>query len=125
MSKKPDTASALAGILKAKRGDDNARRAGGGGRAACRSDIPPPPPCPAACPPPAVERRQRRAAGIAPAKSSDKANYSQFSVYLRKDTRKKVGRASGRCRFRARISANWCNRFWSNGLRHVPEYLST
>ena len=26
-------------------------------------------------------------------KSSDKANYSQYSVYLRKDTRKKVGRA--------------------------------
>ena len=98
MTKKPDTASALAGILKARRGDD--------APAAPRADAPaveppptravePPPPSPAppaaplpvAAPPPPTARPFRRGG-----KSSDKANYAQYSLYLRKDTRKKVGR---------------------------------
>ena len=94
MSKKPDTASALAGILKAKRGDDPAT-----------ADAPPvdslpapetpPPPSPAPLPPAAHPAENQPATRRRPhtGKSSDKANYSQYSVYLRKDTRKKVGRA--------------------------------
>jgi hypothetical protein len=94
MSKKPDTASALAGILRAKRGDE--------------SDVEPTPPAaiapvvivptppspalppapPVAITSPAIPDKKTRGG-----KSSNKATFSQFSVYLRKDTRKKVGRA--------------------------------
>ncbi len=102
MSKKPDTASALAGILKAKRGDD------------VTADVAPPvavrpapetplPPSPALLPvvPSPVENQPVARVEIQPVarkkpprgKSADKANYSQFSVYLRRDTRKKVSRA--------------------------------
>ncbi len=95
MSKKPDTASALAGILKAKRGDDGT--ASQPAAVLVRSEPETPlPPSPAPLPPATLvaaamppEARGKARSG----KSSDKANYSQFSVYLRKDTRKKVGRA--------------------------------
>lgn len=94
MSKKPDTASALAGILKAKRGDDLPAEETPSAAIRAEPDTTPPP-SPAPLPPaPAPAENQ----SIAPkrahtGKSSDKANYSQYSVYLRKDTRKKVGRA--------------------------------
>lgn len=91
MSKKPDTASALAGILKARRGEDspvdNAAVV-----AAPSEPAPPPPPSPAPLPVAtssnanAVEKRVRSG------KSSD-PKYGQFSVWIRKDTRKKAGRA--------------------------------
>lgn len=95
MSKKADTASALAGILRAKRGDDvTAPESAPGMSDPTPIDQPPPSPAPLPRPPspvtPRVERPPpRRRAG----KCSDKANYSQCSVYLRKDTRKKVKRA--------------------------------
>lgn len=105
MSKKPDTATALASILKAKRGEElppaplvTASAEPDPGPAPAPAPEPPPaaPPSPApSLPPPVAEApkpetlRPFRRGG----KSSDKANYSQFSVYLRRDTRKKVGRA--------------------------------
>jgi hypothetical protein len=83
MSRKPDTAAALAGILKAKRGDDHPVVSAPPAAAPAAPEIQPPPsPAPAA----AVERKGRGG------KSSD-PNYSQFSVYLPKLLRKKVGRA--------------------------------
>ena len=94
MSKKPDTASALAGILKARRGDDAAaadpppvETPEKPEPAVAPSPAPPSPPVSQAPAPPTVERKPRGG------KSSDKATYDQFSVYLRKDTRKKVKRA--------------------------------
>jgi hypothetical protein len=95
MSKKPDTASALAGILQAKRGDDRADNP------APPLAVPPEPethplPSPAPLPPAAMPATEKPQAAIRKArsgKSSDKANYSQYSVYLRKSIRKKVGRA--------------------------------
>jgi hypothetical protein len=95
MSKANQTATALAGILKAKRGDDPA------------DSVAPPTPTvsllePPASPPPATTTRTRRTATAKPVeisihegrggKSSD-PDYSQYSVYLRKQTRKKVNRA--------------------------------
>lgn len=93
MSKKHDTASALAGILKAKRGDEPATPA-----AVPEIEPPepsaPPPPSPALPPAPLPEARvkvetaaEKRRGG----KSSD-PKYSQYSVYLRKDTHKRVKR---------------------------------
>ena len=81
MSKKPDTATALASILRAKRVDEGTTPLN-------------PSPAPVLAPP-VVEARQAEPARPKGrgGKSSDKANYSQYSVYLRKDTRKKVGRA--------------------------------
>jgi hypothetical protein len=77
MSKKPDTASALASILRARRSEE--------------AETPPPPsPAPVLTPPTVEASPPSKGRG---GKSSDKANYSQYSVYLRKDTRKKVGRA--------------------------------
>ena len=80
MSRKPDTASALAGILQARR----------------------PVAAPVAAPSPALPPAPtsvETAAAVIPAvakgrggKSSDPA-YSQYSIYLRKTIRKKVGRA--------------------------------
>jgi hypothetical protein len=91
MSKKPDTASALAGILKARRGDQDIAET------VATASLPSeperqPPPSPALLPP-VVEKPQVVSVKLRNGKSSDKAIYSQFSVYLRKDTRKKVGRA--------------------------------
>jgi hypothetical protein len=93
VSKKPDTASALAGILKAKRGDDDTATPAPAVvlHAEPEKQIPPSP-APLATPshpvavtPPASKKPRG-------GKSSDTANYSQYSVYLRKTTRKKVGR---------------------------------
>ena len=94
MSKKPDTASALAGILKAKRGDDSAAEPLAAVTAPAFPASPPnPPPALPVAPSSAAEIPSLATARPRTGKSSDKANYSQFSVYLRKDTRKKVGRA--------------------------------
>ena len=93
MSKSQDTASALAGILKARRGDETA--VAPEPPAATAADPAPPAPPPPALPstPPRIETvkvetaAEKRRGG----KSSD-PNYSQFSVYLRKDTHKRVKR---------------------------------
>jgi hypothetical protein len=95
MSRKPDTAAALAGILKAKRGDDHpaATAPSTDQPATLRIQPPPSPALPVSTPeiePARPEPIQAKGRG---GKSSDKATYSQYSVYLRKDTRKKVGRA--------------------------------
>lgn len=94
MSKKPDTASALAGILNARRGGETVSETPVPAELAAVpvAEFTPSPalpvaPSPVAPQPVMLERRPRTG------KSSDKANYSQFSVYLRKDTRKKVGRS--------------------------------
>jgi hypothetical protein len=94
MSKKPDTASALAGILKAKRGGDDADEPVIPAAVApiAEKQLPPSPallPTPAPAVVESISTGKKGRGG----KSSDKANYSQYSVYLRKDTRKKVGRA--------------------------------
>jgi hypothetical protein len=95
MSKKPDTASALAGILKAKRGEERSDTSPLPAALPVEPETPPPPspalpstPASAEIPNAAMPPSKGRGG-----KSSDKANYSQYSVYLRKDTRKKVGRA--------------------------------
>jgi hypothetical protein len=94
MSKKPDTASALAGILRAKRGDES-EGAPTPPEASAPVTAAPTPPSPAlpatpsvAVASPAISEKKTRGG-----KSSNKATFSQFSVYLRKETRKKVGRA--------------------------------
>ena len=94
MSKKPDTASALAGILRAKRGDESEGAtiplaASAPATAAPTPPSPALPPAPSvAVASPAISEKKTRGG-----KSSNKSTFSQFSVYLRKDTRKKVGRA--------------------------------
>ena len=91
MSKKPDTASALAGILKARRGDDSPAHPAPAVAASIEPETAPPPspaPLPGAPFPDAKGVGRKGRSG----KSSD-PKYSQFSVWLRKDTRKKVGRA--------------------------------
>lgn len=94
MSRKPDTAAALAGILKAKRGDDQPVATATPERRAIEPE-PLPPPSPA---PPSAPLRVETPKAETPApngrggKSSD-PEYSQYSVYLRKKIRKKVGRA--------------------------------
>jgi hypothetical protein len=99
MSKKQDTASALAGILKAKRSNDHATQAEAFNVTRAEPELPPPP-SPALPPPsPRVETATMEPAKAETAtlkgrggKSSD-PNYNQYSVYLRKAVRKKVGRA--------------------------------
>ena len=127
MSKKPDTASALAGILKAKRGDDSVRRTATRWLPRVPNSkhrYPPPLPCrllpaPAATSA-ALEGPALKARG---GKSSD-PKYSQYSVYLRKVPAKRSAGHWMTTR-RDRISANWWKNFWRNGLRHVPEHSST
>jgi hypothetical protein len=94
MSKKPDTATALAGILKAKRGDDQPVAAATLNTKPIQPEpVPPPSPAPPSVPlrvdTPKAETPAPKARG---GKSSD-PNYSQYSVYLRRAVRKKVGRA--------------------------------
>lgn len=95
MSSKRDTASALAGILKAKRGEE-----------APPSPAPPPepatvriepvePPSPAPVPAPASEPTANQRKRSAPQGQTGKyrdPNYTQHSIYLRKGTQKKVRR---------------------------------
>jgi hypothetical protein len=94
MSKKPDTASALADIIKAKRGDEVPTVV-----APAVAVGPDPetslPPSPALPLPPSLPSENQPVARRKPptGKSADKENYSQYSVWLRKVTRKKVGRA--------------------------------
>ena len=90
MSKKPDTATALAGILKARRGPEPSGELVASAPAVAEADIPPTPsPAPLSPPAPASAPASKKGRN---GKSSD-PNYSQFSVYLRKTLRKKVGRA--------------------------------
>lgn len=87
MSRKPNTAAALADILKAKRGDNQPTDPVSAMATPAAVEAPSNlSPAPLPTPAPAAKIRRN-------GKSSDKTNYSQFSVYLRKDTRKKVGRA--------------------------------
>lgn len=85
MSKKQDTAAALAGILQAKRGGDRPAAAPTLAIATVSEPERPSPPSPAL---PSVAQAPKGRGG----KSSDPA-YTQCSIYLRKATRKKVGRA--------------------------------
>lgn len=93
MSKKSDTANALAGILRARRGED--------GPAAATTQVvsapePESQPLPSPAPLPTVRVNGARAEAPAPkgrgGKSSD-PNYTQCSIYLPKALRKKAGRA--------------------------------
>jgi hypothetical protein len=91
MSRKQNTATALAGILSAKRGGDSVGTPAlfiatqGEPEAA-------PPPSPAPLPVVAAKKVEPAIAEGRGGKSSD-PNYSQYSLYLLKTTRKKVGRA--------------------------------
>jgi hypothetical protein len=94
MSRKQDTAAALAGILSAKRGGDGVV-APALSVATQEEPEAAPPPSPALPPSPpvvAAKNAERAVAEGRGGKSSD-PNYSQYSIYLRKTTRKKVGRA--------------------------------
>jgi hypothetical protein len=91
MSRKPDTAAALASILSAKRGVDLPAVAASPPAEPAKAEMPVPPS--PALPPPAPSPLASAPKKTRSGKSSDKANYSQYSLYLRKDTRKKVGRA--------------------------------
>ena len=94
MSKKPNTAAALAGILNAKRGEESASEQAPAAElqntqvpsAATPSPALPDVPLSKGASPITSPRKARVG------KSKDKENYSQFSVYLRKDTRKRAGR---------------------------------
>jgi hypothetical protein len=94
MSKKPNTAAMLSGILAAKRGDE-AQPGEAPPVAVAPAQETPLPPSPALPPPasPPVENQPVARRKQPTGKSADKANYSQYSVWLRKVTRKKVGRA--------------------------------
>jgi hypothetical protein len=95
MTKKQDTATALAGILKAKRGDEtSAAPAGAMVTPAAEPETPSPPSPALPVIPPRVETTKAETPAVKGrgGKSSD-PNYSQYSVYLRKGIRKKVGRA--------------------------------
>lgn len=94
MSKKQDTATALAGILKAKRGEDGPPA--DATLAVARAEPEPlPPPSPALV---SVAPRVNGTRAESPApkgrggKSSD-PNYTQCSIYLPRKLRKKAGRA--------------------------------
>jgi hypothetical protein len=93
MSKKPDTAAALAGILKAKRGEDVPAAAAT--VTATRTEpeqLPPPSPAPVSAPRMNGSRVETPAPKGRGGKSSD-PNYTQCSIYLPKTLRKKAGRA--------------------------------
>ena len=94
MSKQQNTAAALAGILRAKRSDNGA--AAPASPAAPPVEVEAPPPPSPALPSPslaaAAPRPETRASEGRGGKSSD-PNYRQYTVYLRKATRKKVSRA--------------------------------
>lgn len=93
MSKKPNTASALAGIIAAKRGGNETQVPATPEASAAPAPEPFAPPSPAPLPvaaapePVAVSPKKKR-----PVAKSVDPNSKQFSVYLRKDTRKKVSR---------------------------------
>lgn len=93
MSNKPDTAAALAGILKAKRGEDNP--AANATVVTVRKEpepVPLPSPAPALAPRANSTRLETPASKGRGGKSSD-PNYTQCSIYLPRTLRKKAGRA--------------------------------
>ena len=93
MTKKSDQATALAGILKARRGDETPPAPAAPEMTAAEPEalLPPSPalpPTPSRLPSPKAETRaESRRRG----KNSD-PNYRQHSIYLRKDTHKRVKR---------------------------------
>jgi hypothetical protein len=91
MSRKQDTAAALAGILSAKRGGDSVSAPA---LTIAMQDEPEAshPPSPALPPVVVASTIERPVTTGRGGKSSD-PGYSQYSIYLRKATRKKVGRA--------------------------------
>jgi hypothetical protein len=94
MSRKQDTAAALAGILSARRGSDSVAApalsiATHEEPEAVRNPSPALPPTSSTTTAPAVKTPVAEGRG---GKSSD-PTYSQYSIYLRKTTRKKVNRA--------------------------------
>jgi hypothetical protein len=92
MSKKQDTASALAGILQAKRGDDRPAVSTIAIHAEPDAGPPPSPALPATLLRVRPPKAETPAAQPRSGKSSD-PNYRQCSIYLSKAVRKKVGRA--------------------------------
>lgn len=94
MSKKQDTAAALAGILKAKRGDEASPVPAAPARTPEVVEASPPPsPAPVAAPPRIEAAKPETPAVRGRGGKSSDPNYSQYSVYLRKAVRKKVNRA--------------------------------
>jgi predicted component of type VI protein secretion system len=93
MNKKPNTASALAGIIAAKRGGEETPDLPTPEVAAAPTPEPiaPPSPTPVPASPASARVAVRPVKKELSSKSTD-PNYKQFSVYLRKDTRKKAGR---------------------------------
>jgi hypothetical protein len=91
MSKKPDTATALAGILKAKRGDDSPAAVVTATRPESEP-VHPPSPAPSSAPRVNGTRVESPAPKGRGGKSSD-PNYTQCSIYLPRKLRKKAGRA--------------------------------
>jgi hypothetical protein len=91
MSTKQKTADALAGILSAKRGGDSMVTPA---LSIATQDEPVTVRHPSPAPPPGTVATNAKPAAIDSrgGKSSD-PNYRQYSLYLRKATRKKVGRA--------------------------------
>ena len=118
MSKKPDTASALAGILKARRGDQSPAPAAAAATLPVEPESPPPP-SPAPMPVASVEALRPAPKKARQGKSSD-PNYDQFSVYLKKDTGKRLT-GPWTTTITARISASWCN---CSGAMACVTYLS-
>jgi hypothetical protein len=94
MSKKNEMASALTGILSAKRGGDVAA-APTLSIATQDEPIAAPPPSPALLPSSGAMRLRKAETPVVegPAGKRSDPNYSQYSLYLRKTTRKMVNRA--------------------------------
>ncbi len=92
MTKKHDTAAALAGILSAKRGDERLAGPGIAIHAEPEAETPPSPALPSA----SLRVRPAKTEPPVPQARSGKSSnpdYRQCSIYLRKAIRKKVGRA--------------------------------
>jgi hypothetical protein len=94
MSKKTNTADALAGILKAKRGDDRPALPAADSAPATVPEIPPPPSpalpsvaAPADAEKPPAARKRKRPIG----KYRD-PDFDQCSIWMRKKTRRDAGR---------------------------------
>ena len=83
MSKKPDTATALAGILKAKRGDDAPASPPEAGLRPVEAEAPPPPsPALPPAPLPAVTAKAQSTAEMRRRGKNSDPKYSQHSMYL-------------------------------------------
>ena len=93
MTKKHNQADALAGILRAKRGDDQPAATAAATVPPVEAEAPPPPsPAPAALIPRPRSAEAKIAAESHRRGKSGDPNYLQHSMYLRKDTHKRVKR---------------------------------